>query len=65
MIVEQLNKEFSTAMQSPKLAEFRKNFTLDPAGGSAEEFAAFVKEDQATAARVFKDMGFKSAGASK
>jgi tripartite-type tricarboxylate transporter receptor subunit TctC len=58
-IVEQLNKEFSNAMQSPKLTEFRKNFTLDPAGGSAAEFAAFVKEDQANAARVFKDMGFK------
>ena len=34
-IVEQLNTEFSKAMNSPKLADFRKNFTLEPAGGPA------------------------------
>ena len=64
-IVNKLNAEISKAMQSAKLADFRKNFTLEPAGGSAAEFGSFVKQDQATSAQVFKAMGFQPSSQSK
>jgi tripartite-type tricarboxylate transporter receptor subunit TctC len=64
-IVERLNAEFIKAMASPKLAAFRKSYTLEPAGGSATEFAAFLKQDQENAAKVFKSMGFKPATEAK
>lgn len=64
-IVERLNKEFTKAMSSPKLEAFRKNYTLEPAGSSVAQFAAFLKQDQANAAKVFKEMGFKPVAETK
>lgn len=64
-IVERLNAEFTKAMASPKLEAFRKSYTLEAAGGSAPEFAAFLKQDQANAAKVFKAMGFKPGAEAK
>jgi tripartite-type tricarboxylate transporter receptor subunit TctC len=56
-IVERLNAEFAKAMRTPSAQDFFRTATLEPIGGSAEDFARFLKADAANAARVFKIIG--------
>jgi tripartite-type tricarboxylate transporter receptor subunit TctC len=56
-IADRLNAEFSRALQIPRIQEFFRAQTLDIVGGSAQEFAEFLKADRANAARVFKALG--------
>ncbi len=58
-ILDRLNAEFTKAAQTPKAEEFYKTYTLDFAPNSAAEFAAFVKQDAATVAKVFRTIGIE------
>ena len=56
-IVQRLNAEFAKAMGTPQVQTFYKNSTLVAEPNTPDEFAAFVKADQAAAAKVFKSIG--------
>lgn len=56
-VVDRLNAEWNKALQSPRIQEFLRNQTLDYVGGSAQEFADFLKNDRANSGRVFKALG--------
>ena len=58
-VVDRLNAEFGKALQSPRLQEFVRVQTLDVVGGSAAEFAEFLKADRAHAGRVFRAIGVR------
>lgn len=58
-ILDRLNAEFTKAAQTPKAEEFYKTYTLDFVPNSSGEFAAFVKQDAATVAKVFKTIGIE------
>ncbi len=58
-IVDRLNAEFAKALQLPKVQEFFRTQALDIVGGSADEFAQFLREDRTNSGRVFKTMGVK------
>jgi tripartite-type tricarboxylate transporter receptor subunit TctC len=58
-IRERLNAEFVRALREPELkADFERSGT-EPVGGSAEEFAAFIKAEQARWVRIIKLTGVK------
>jgi tripartite-type tricarboxylate transporter receptor subunit TctC len=56
-IVQRLNAEFAKAMGTAQVQTFYKNSTLIAEPNTPDEFAAFVKADQAAAAKVFKSIG--------
>ncbi len=56
-IIDRLNGEFAKALQLPKIQEFFRVQTLDIVGGSADEFAKFLREDRINSGRVFKLIG--------
>jgi len=56
-IVQQLNAEFTKAIDAPQVQAFYKNSTLIAETNTPDEFAAFVTADREAAARVFKSMG--------
>ena len=58
-IIDRLNSEFAKAMRTPSGQKFFRTATLEAIGGSAEEFAKFLKADGANAARVFKIIGIR------
>ncbi|MSQ52590.1 MAG: tripartite tricarboxylate transporter substrate binding protein [Betaproteobacteria bacterium] len=58
-IVDRLNAEFAKALQAPKVQEYLRTLTLDIVGGSADDFAQFLREDKINSGRVFKTMGVK------
>jgi len=58
-IVDRLNAEFAKAIQTPRVQEFFRTLTLDVVGGSADEFAQFLKEERINAGRVFKAIGVR------
>ncbi|MCC6472643.1 MAG: tripartite tricarboxylate transporter substrate binding protein [Burkholderiales bacterium] len=58
-VLERLNREFATAIRSPRLQEFRRSYTLEAVGNSATEFAQFVRADRANAGRLFKSIGIR------
>jgi tripartite-type tricarboxylate transporter receptor subunit TctC len=58
-IVERLNQEFAKAAAVPQVQAFYKTYTLGFEPNTASEFAAFVKSDAATVAKVFKTIGIE------
>ncbi len=62
-IVERLNAEFNKALQVPKVQQFFHAQTLEIVGGSADQFAQFLKEDRAIAGKVFQAIGVKPSDA--
>ena len=58
-VIDRLNAVFAKAMQSARFQEFARAQTLDVVGGSAAEFAEFLKKDRANAGRVFKVIGVR------
>jgi tripartite-type tricarboxylate transporter receptor subunit TctC len=51
-IVRRINLEFVRLFRTPKFAEYLENQLFEPAVTSAEEFAAFVKEDRIRAGQI-------------
>ena len=58
-VVDRLNSEFSKALQTSKVQDFLRTQTLDIVGGSADDFAQFLREDRVNSGKVFKAMGVK------
>jgi tripartite-type tricarboxylate transporter receptor subunit TctC len=56
-VLEKLNAELAKTLKSEEVRSYLAKLTLDPVGGSLDEFAAFVKKDQAVAGRMFKAIG--------
>ncbi|WP_167784690.1 Bug family tripartite tricarboxylate transporter substrate binding protein [Ramlibacter rhizophilus] len=52
--VERLNAEFNRLLKDPKFAEFLQGRYLVPAGGTSQEFAAFLRTDREQAATLVK-----------
>ncbi len=58
-IVQKLNTEINKALQSPLLKERYAAIEAEPVGGTAEQFAAFVKKETVKWADVVKKSGAK------
>ena len=58
-VVNRLNAEFVKALKLPKVAEFMTNQTLEPVGNTPAEFAAFLRSNRQSAARVFRTLGIQ------
>lgn len=58
-LVDRLNAEVVKALNTPKMQEFFAKMTLDIVGGSADQFAEFMKTDVANSRRVFKMIGIQ------
>ncbi len=58
-IISKLNGELDRVLRQPDMQERMAVLGLDPAGGTTESFAAFVKADIARWARVIKDAGVR------
>ena len=52
-----LNAEFNKALQSPALRKKLSDEGADPAGGTAEQFAALIKDEIPRWGKVVKDSG--------
>lgn len=59
-IVDQVNREFVRALRAPKVEQFFAGRGMETVGDSAQEFAAFLKRERASAAQVFKTLGMKA-----
>ncbi len=55
-----LNAEFDRQLKLPEVRERMQTLGLDPAGGTPEAFAAFVKADIARWAKVIKESGIRA-----
>ncbi|HEX7053056.1 MAG TPA: tripartite tricarboxylate transporter substrate binding protein [Burkholderiales bacterium] len=58
-ILEKLNAELDKTLKTEEVRSYLAKLTLDPVGGSVDQFADFVKKDQAVAGRMFKAIGVK------
>lgn len=58
-VLDRIYTAIVKAAQTPTAQQFYKNYTLTFVGDTPAKFAEFVKLDQATAARTFKQWGFK------
>jgi tripartite-type tricarboxylate transporter receptor subunit TctC len=59
-IIAKLNAELLKAISPPEIQKRMLDLGLEPAGGTPEEFAAFVKADIARWARVVKEAGVRT-----
>jgi tripartite-type tricarboxylate transporter receptor subunit TctC len=58
-VIAKLNAEFNKALQSPELRKKLGDEGADPAGGTAEQFAALIKDEIPRWGKVVKDSGAK------
>ena len=58
-VIDALNAEFSKAMRTRAVQGFLRAQSLDPVGGTASEFADFIKTDQANAGKLFNAIGIR------
>ncbi|MSQ52586.1 MAG: hypothetical protein EXR28_11920 [Betaproteobacteria bacterium] len=58
-VIDTLNAEFAKAMRTQAVQNYLRTVTLDAVGGSAADFAEFIRNDQATAARLFRAIGIE------
>lgn len=58
-VIARLNTEFNTALQNPELRKKLGDEGADPAGGSAEQFAALIKDEIPRWGKVVKESGAK------
>lgn len=59
-IVDLLNKEMVRAIANPKIAAMFVKLGTQPVSTTSEEFAAFIKSEQAKYAKVIRDAGIKA-----
>jgi tripartite-type tricarboxylate transporter receptor subunit TctC len=59
-VVAKLNAEFDRILKLQEVRDRMFELGLDPVGGSAESFGAFVREDIARWAKVIKEAGVKA-----
>ena len=59
-VITKLNAELERLLKLPEVRERMLTLGLDPAGGTTETFAAFVRADIARWAKVIKDTGVRA-----
>lgn len=59
-ITARLNAEINKALADPAVRKGFADSAQEPVGGTAEQFAAFVREDDAKFARLVKDLNIKA-----
>jgi tripartite-type tricarboxylate transporter receptor subunit TctC len=59
-IIERLNREMNRVIKVPEFQEKMVGLGLEPAGGSTEAFASFVRDDIARWAKVIKDANVRA-----
>jgi len=59
-IVNRLNSEINKAIANPAVRKNLLDSAQEPIGGTAEQFAAFVREDYAKFGRLVKDLNIKA-----
>lgn len=57
--VNRLNAEFNKALRHPSVVEFLQSNTLDPVGGSPEDFSKALNELRTNAKRVFRTLNIQ------
>jgi len=56
-IVRQLNAAFNSVLRLPEIAKRLRNSGVEPVGGTPEEFAALIKSETVTYAKLLKEIG--------
>ena len=59
-VIARLNTEFNKALQRPDLRRKLSDEGLEPAGGTPEQFAAFIKDETRHWGKVIQDAGIKA-----
>ncbi|HXF66139.1 MAG TPA: tripartite tricarboxylate transporter substrate binding protein [Burkholderiales bacterium] len=59
-VIQRLNKDFTTVLNSQEVKQFLFNQGLDAAPGTPEEFGAYIKSEIAKWAKVIKAAGVKA-----
>ncbi|MGH8617577.1 MAG: tripartite tricarboxylate transporter substrate binding protein [Burkholderiales bacterium] len=59
-IVTRLNREINQAIALPSVREQMSQLGIEAAGGSAEQFAALLKEENARWSRMVRDLGLRA-----
>jgi len=59
-IVDRLNTEMVRAIANPKIAAMFVKLGTQPVSTTSDEFAAFIKSEQAKYAKVIRDAGIKA-----
>ena len=59
-IVDSVHREFTKALKTAKVQDFRAAQGMEGAGDSPQEFAEFLRREKASAALVFKTLGMKA-----
>jgi tripartite-type tricarboxylate transporter receptor subunit TctC len=57
--VDRLNKEMVRAIANPKIAAMFVKLGTQPISTTSEEFAAFIKSEQAKYAKVIREAGIR------
>ena len=58
-VIARINAEFNKALKQPELAKRLSDEGADPAGGTAEQFAALIRDDIPRWGKVVKESGAK------
>jgi len=58
-IVERLNREISRTLERPEIREKFLSVSMEPVGGSPEEFAAAIKKEITVMGKVIRDAGIR------
>jgi len=58
-VVDRLNAEYAKALQSARVQDYIRAQSMDVVGGSAADFADFIRSDVANAGRVFRAIGLR------
>ena len=56
-VIDRLHRAFAKALSIPAVRERMIGLGADPVGSSSKEFAAFIKKEIATWAKVIKEVG--------
>ena len=59
-VVAQLNQKINEALKAPDVKERLSKIDVEPAGGTSEQFAAFVRAEVAKWGKVIKEAGIKA-----
>lgn len=58
-VIDRLNAEYAKALQSARVQDYIRAQSMDVVGGSAAEFADFIRSDVTNAGRVFRAIGLR------
>jgi len=56
-VIDQLYREFATALRAPAVRSFMDNAAIEPVGSPPAEFGAFFREEKARWAKIIRETG--------